>query len=112
MKLGFANNEYPGTATKLNIWSSQQQHNVDNDKDGKGHSDTSVHMEGTSAQNGVKDANSGKNQLQEATTLSNMVKELGATCGSEQGKIIDKIRAMEERDRKEAERLGNRSNTP
>ena len=69
-------------------------------------------MEGTSAQNGVKDANSGKNQLQEATTLSNMVKELGATCGSEQGKIIDKIRAMEERDRKEAERLGNRSNTP
>ena len=60
----------------------------------------------------MEDPNSRNHQLQEATTIWNMAKQLGETGGSEQGEIIDKIRAMEERDKKEAERLGNRSSTP
>ena len=41
-----------------------------------------------------------------------MAKQLGAIRGTDQGEIIGKIRAMEERDKKEAERLENRSSTP
>lgn len=85
---------------------------MDKEKDRSGNSDTNVHMEGTSTQNEVENANPSKDQLEVATFLWNMEKEIGATCGIEQGKIIDKIRAMEERDRKEAERLGKKSDNP
>lgn len=112
MKMGSANDEYPAILTKPPIKGSQQQHNVDKDQDRSGNSDTNVHMEGPSTHNEAENANSGKDQWEEATSLWNMAKELGATCGSEQGKIIDKIRAMGERDRKEAERSENRNTTP
>lgn len=52
------------------------------------------------------------NQLKEAIDIWNMAKQLGAIRGTDQGEIIGKIRAMEERDKKEAERLENRSSTP
>lgn len=34
---------------------------------------------------------------------------MGVTCDTDQAIIIDRIRAMENRDRKEAETLGNRN---
>jgi len=55
---------------------------------------------------------SGKSQLEEAADIWNMAQELGATTDIEQGVVINKIKEMEERDRKEAERLGDRSHTP
>ena len=54
----------------------------------------------------------GKNQLEEVAVIWNMAQELGATTDIEQGVVINKIKEMEERDRKEAERLGDRSHTP
>jgi len=36
---------------------------------------------------------------------------LGVTFGLVQGKFIEKIKEMEERDKKEAEQLGNRRST-
>lgn len=55
---------------------------------------------------------SGKSQLEEAADIWNIAQELGATTDIEQGLVITKIKEMEERDRKEAERLGDRSHTP
>ena len=83
-----------------------------NDKCGNGQGDIKAHVETTSAQDEADDANPANIQLQEAMELWKVAKKLGVTGGPAQGKIIDNIRAMEERDKKEAERLGNRSSTP
>ena len=47
--------------------------------------------------------------LQEAEYHWNMAKQMGVSCGTNHESIIDMILAMENRDRKEAEKLGNRS---
>lgn len=47
--------------------------------------------------------------LQEAKYQWNMTKEMGVTCGTDHESIIDRIWAMEKRDRKEAEKLGNKN---
>lgn len=39
-------------------------------------------------------------------------KRIGVTIGTEHDKIIDRLRAMEKRDRTEPERLGNRNIIP
>ena len=49
---------------------------------------------------------------QEATNMWNRAKQLGATGGDDQQIIIEKIKEMEERDKKEPERLGNSSGYP
>ena len=41
-----------------------------------------------------------------------MAKQLGATGGFEHDEIVEKIKSMVEIDMNEANRLGNRSNTP
>ena len=48
-------------------------------------------------------------QLKETTSKQELAKEMGVTCDTDQAIIIDRIRAMENRDRKEAETLGNRN---
>lgn len=48
----------------------------------------------------------------EAIALWDVAKELGLTSETDQSKIIDKITAMEVRDRKEAQELGNRTSSP
>jgi len=52
------------------------------------------------------------NLYAEPTTQWELAKQLGMACGADQIKIIEKIAAMEIRDRKEAETMGNRSNLP
>ena len=49
---------------------------------------------------------------QEATNIWNRAKQLGATRGDDQHIIIDKLKEMEERDKKESKRLGNSSDYP
>ena len=97
---------------KIHQLSPQQQHKLHNEKCGNGQGDIKAHVETTSAQDEADDANPANIQLQEAMELWKVAKKLGVTGGPAQGKIIDNIRAMEERDKKEAERLGNRSSTP
>lgn len=111
-----SNDIWPAIVTKA-FTKGQQQHNVDLNKARNGHSGSNVLMEGPSKKNETEKVTTDNYivnnvQLEEAEAQWNMAKEMGATCGSQQGKIIDKIRAMEERDRKEAERLGNRVGTP
>ncbi|KAL5161297.1 hypothetical protein HKD37_07G018608 [Glycine soja] len=48
------------------------------------------------------------NTLQEAKHLWNMAKQMGVTCSTDHESFINTISAMELRDRKEAEKLGNR----
>lgn len=112
LDMGCADGVNSDTATALSITSPQQQHKVYKDKHGTEHGETTVHLEGTSAQDAAEDANSANIQKQEATALWNMAKELGVTCGSLQRNYVEKIMEMEERDKKKAERLGNRRSTP
>ena len=49
------------------------------------------------------------NQLKEATSQWELAKDMGVTCHTDQAIVIDKIRTMENSDRKEAEALGNRN---
>lgn len=56
--------------------------------------------------------NSNNNLLEEAIAQWEMVKDLGMTCGAEEPNIIDKIKSMELRDRKEAAVLGKRTTPP
>jgi len=59
-----------------------------------------------------QEANLQNHHIQEAANIWSMAKQLGATGGAEQDILIDKIKSMEERDRNEAERLGNSSSSP
>lgn len=56
-----------------------------------------------------KDVNS---QILEAQVIWNMARELGMTWELDQEKIIGRIEEMEERDLKEANKLGARSKNP
>ena len=51
-------------------------------------------------------------QTQEVINIWNMAKQLGATGGDAQHIIIEKLKKMEKRDKKEAERLGDTSRCP
>ena len=44
------------------------------------------------------------NQLKEATSQWELAKDMGVTCHTDQAIVIDKIRTMENSDRKEADR--------
>lgn len=48
-------------------------------------------------------------QLQEATSQWELAKDMGVTFDTNQAIIINKIRVMENRDRKEPEALGNKN---
>lgn len=50
--------------------------------------------------------------LQEAKYHWNMAKQMGVSFGVDHESIIDRIWAMENRDRKEVEKLGNRNGAP
>ena len=50
--------------------------------------------------------------FQQATNIWSMAKHLGATGGEDQHLVIQKIKEMEERDKREAERLGVSRNCP
>lgn len=60
----------------------------------------------------LEDEKAEKAQLQEAAEIWNLASELRAGCGPNSKEIINKIKDMEERDVKEAERLGTRRHTP
>ncbi|KAH1249328.1 hypothetical protein GmHk_05G012704 [Glycine max] len=51
----------------------------------------------------------GGNEKQEATMIWELAKQLGATGVEDQGRIAEKFMTMEDRDRKEAKKVGNRS---
>lgn len=65
------------------------------------------HRKTSQIKNGVS-----TNLIEEAASQWELTKEIGMTCEIDQAKIIDKITAMENRDRKEAEILRNRTNLP
>lgn len=65
------------------------------------------HRKTSQIKNGVS-----TNLIKEAASQWELTKEMGMACEIDQAKIIDKITAMENRDRKEAEILGNRTNLP
>ena len=50
--------------------------------------------------------------MEEAVVIWNMAQEMGVTSDTEQGVIIRKIKDMEERDKKEAQRLGEGRHIP
>lgn len=112
LDLGCAAGVILDTATALILSSPQQHHQENKDKCGTNQDEINAHLDDASAQDAAEDANSANIQKQEATTLWNMAKELGVTCGSLQRNYVEKIMEMEERDKKKAERLGNRRSTP
>lgn len=59
-----------------------------------------------------EEANLDNNHIQKAENLWEMAKELGFTVGFAQRNHLKQIIEMEERDTKEAERLGSRRRTP
>ena len=51
----------------------------------------------------------GENKKQKATKIWELAKQLGPTGVEDQGRMVEKFMTMEERDREEAEKVGNRS---
>lgn len=80
-KLGFSNEEHNGTASQINLRSIQHQHMGVKDNSEVAHSEPNVPKARTPVQHELEDDNTGNNQLEEATIIWNMAKELGATCG-------------------------------
>lgn len=98
--------------SQLKVISTQQQLVTDTKKERKGSNYNSAHIQVSSVQAVVEIADQGENMKQAATDIWNIAKQLGVTGAADQGRFVEKILIMEERDRKEAERLGNRVGTP
>lgn len=105
----------PGTnkVTDLMNSSPQQQHQLNTDHIGRGPTQKESHAQpcGSKAQIVNHEADSANIQRVEATALWDVAKEMGVTCGSAQRDFVEKLMELEERDKKEAERLRNRRST-
>ena len=99
-------------ATDLIISSPRQQQCENKEKCGSVQEEITSNIDDMSAQIENEEAEFANIQKQEAEALWDVAKALGVTCGSLQRNYVDKIMEMEERDRKETERLGNRRNSP
>lgn len=99
-------------ATDLIISSPRQQQRENKEKCGSVQEEITSNIDDMSAQIENEEAEFANIQKQEAEALWDVAKALGVTCGSLQRNYVDKIMEMEERDRKETERLGNRRNSP
>ncbi|KAL5179267.1 hypothetical protein HKD37_01G000605 [Glycine soja] len=99
-------------ATDLIISSPRQQQCENKEKCGSVQEEITSNIDDMSAQIENEEAEFANIQKQEAAALWDVAKALGVTCGSLQRNYVDKIMEMEERDRKETERLGNRRNSP
>lgn len=69
-------------------------------------------LEATIASPATEEEISAHNPSKEAEHIWNVAMDLGVTSGSMQKGYVPKLMEMEDRDTKEAERLGNRRTTP
>lgn len=77
-----------------------------------GHQHNTGHKGVIPNQDAVEDTRLGENKMQDVTKIWELAKQLGATGAADQGRMVEKIMTMEDRDRKEVERLGNKSHNP
>ena len=92
---------------------THQQQILENDKGASPNSGHSGQKEGTPVTKDIQLANSNfTSQPVEAKDILKMTKVLGMTGETDQERLINKIEEMEERDLKEAERLGARTQNP
>jgi len=86
-----------------------QQHQS---SDSKEESQRPVHREETTNWGVEEEACEGERERQEATTIWELAKKLGVTGVDDQGRIMDKLMTMKDRDKKEADKVGNRNHNP
>lgn len=102
----------PDTAKDSDVATKHQQlQKTADEKVYDGDQATFTH-EDTTTQPTHEDVTSAPTQFQEAENLWKVATDLGVTCGPEQRNYVQKLIEMEDRDLKEAERLGNRRRTP
>lgn len=69
-----------------------------------GHQHNTGHKGVIPNQDAVEDTRLGENKMQDATKIWELAKQLGAIGVEDQGRMVEKIMIMEDRDRKEAEK--------
>lgn len=113
VKEGWANSEAQHIGPTLHKTSIQQQQNkispqqqqlLDSDKEGLRIQHNTGYRGETTNQDVVEETSLGENKTQEATEIWELAKQLGAIGVEDQGRMVEKIMIMEDRDRKEAEK--------